>query len=87
MFNLDNLALVSIVNKRTSMGKLIIKLICPLVFLTMLNNIQLVAVHISSSENKTADKISRFQMERFRALAPSADLLPAPIPHEFLTII
>ncbi|CAC5400972.1 unnamed protein product [Mytilus coruscus] len=86
-FNIDNLALVSTVNKRTSKDKQIMKLIRPLVLLTMLNNIQFTAVHIKGAENKIADAISRFQMDRFRCLAPTADIYPAPIPLEFMTVI
>ncbi|VDH91303.1 Hypothetical predicted protein [Mytilus galloprovincialis] len=46
LFNIDNLALVSIVNKRSSKDKQIMKLIRPFVLLTMMNNIQFKAVHI-----------------------------------------
>ncbi|CAC5400947.1 unnamed protein product [Mytilus coruscus] len=86
-FNIDNLALVSTVNKRTSKDKQIMKFIRPLVLLTMLNNIQFTAVRIKGSENKIADAISRFQMDRFRCLAPTADIYPAPIPLECMTVI
>ena len=36
--------------------------------------------HIFSYHNAVADALSRFQMERFRRLAPHADKTPTPIP-------
>ena len=63
------------------------KLISPLVLVTMLHNIQFKASHIEGIQNDTADALSRFQMERFRLVAPSADLLPAVIPEEFWIVI
>ncbi|CAC5403006.1 unnamed protein product [Mytilus coruscus] len=86
-FNIDNLALLSIVNKRNSNDKQIVKLIRPLVLLTMLNNVQFINGHINGPENKIADAISSFQMDCFRCFAPTADIYPAPIPLEFLTVI
>ena len=87
LFHADNAALVSIINKRSSKDKLIMKFIRPLVLLTMRHNVQIKAMHIEGAKNNIADSLSRFQMNRFRRLAPSADLYPAPIPQEFLTII
>lgn len=86
-FYIDNQALVSIINKRTSKDKQIMKLIRPLVFKTMLYNIQFKALHIEGSKNVIADALSRFQMERFRVLSPHADKWPAAIPPEFMNII
>ena len=83
LFRIDNNALDSVINKRTSKDKQIMKLIRPLVLVTMLHNIQFKASHIEGIQNDTADALSRFQMERFRLVAPSADLLPAVIPEEF----
>lgn len=63
------------------------KLVRPLVLLTMLNDIQFKAIHFSNSENSIADAISRFQLQRFRALGPQADMQPEQIPAEFLEVI
>lgn len=87
IFNTDNQALVHIMNKRTSKDKQIMKLIRPMVLNTMLHNIQFRAVHIYSSHNDICDAISRFQLQRFRTLAPQADKFPERIPDEFLTVI
>lgn len=87
LFHIDNMALVSIVNKRSSKDKFIMTLIRPFVLPTMVNNIQFKAVHIEGARNEVADAISRFQMSRFRSLVPAANMFPAEIPEAFLTLI
>ena len=42
-------------------------------------NIHIMITHIAGINNNIADAISRFQMERFRSLAPAANLQPDPI--------
>ena len=86
-FRIDNNALVVIVNKRTSKSKKVMKLMRPFVFITMKHNIQFRAVYIKSTRNSIADSLSRFQMARFRTLAPSADREPVNIPQSFLNVI
>lgn len=87
LFHIDNLSLVNILSKRTSKDKQIMKLVRRLVLITMLNNIQFKPIHICTKNNSVADAISRFQMSRFRSLAPQAQIHPSPIPEEFLKII
>ena len=43
------------------------------------HNIHIMITHIAGINNNIADAISRFQMERFRTLAPAANLQPDPI--------
>jgi len=86
-FRIDNNALVVIINKRTSKSKKVMKLMRPFVFITMKHNIQFRAVYIESTRNSIADSLSRFQMSRFRTLAPSADREPVNIPQSFLNVI
>lgn len=52
------------------------KLIRSFAFLTMDNSIQFKALHIEGAKNNIADAISRFQIDRFRRLCPTA--LPTP---------
>ena len=87
LFHIDNLALVGIINKRTSKDKQIMKLVRPLVLLTMLNDIQLKARYINTTQNSITDALSRFQMHRFRLLAPQAEKQPAPVSTEVWKII
>lgn len=60
LFHADNAALVSIINKRSSKDKLIMKLIRPLVLLTMRHNVQIQAMHVEGAKNSIADSLSRF---------------------------
>ena len=84
---IDNQALVTIIKKRTSKSKYVMQLLRPLVLLTMCNNVQFKAVHISGVNNELADSSSRFQTVRFRKLTPAASSTPADIPVEFWAII
>ena len=77
------MALVAIMDKRTSKSKSVMKLHRPLVLCTLRNNMQFKAVHI----NMIADSLSRFQMSRFRDVASNADQHHAETPTEFLNII
>lgn len=56
------------------------KLIRSLVFLTMDNSIQFKALHIEGAKNNIADAISRFQMDRFGRLCPTALQIPCVFP-------
>ena len=87
LFYIDNNALVSIVDKRSSKETWIMKMIRPFVLITMKHNVQFKAIHIESANNGVADAISRFQMDRFRSLVPVANRFPEEIPQAFLTLI
>jgi hypothetical protein len=54
---IDNQALMIIINKRTSQSKYVMQLIRPFVLLTMCNNVQLEAVHLSGVNNELADSL------------------------------
>lgn len=87
MLKIDNQSLVNIVNMRTSKSKSVMKLIRPLVLLTMCNNTQFRAFHLPGAKNQISDSLSRFQMNRFRALAPNAEQHPEQIPMKFLELV
>lgn len=87
IFRIDNLGLVSIVNKRCSKDKQIMQLMRPFVLITMLNNIQFKANFIDGFQNDIADSLSRFQMTRFRSLVPTADSSPTAVPKSFWDLI
>ena len=55
-------------------------LIRSLVAVCLEYNILFKAVHIPGLDNSLADAISRFQLNRFRELAPWADANPTVIP-------
>ena len=78
LFYCDNLATVEIINKGRSKNSSIMKLMRKLTFHSALNNYVIHAKHIAGVDNSIADAISRYQMTRFRMLAPYADEKPTP---------
>ena len=50
------------------------------------HNFYFQAVHVPRKQNNIADALSRFQMERFRQLAPHLSASPEPIPACLLTL-
>lgn len=78
LFHCDNLATVEIINKGRSKIKCIMRLVRKLTFHSAINNFTVHARHIPGVDNNIADAISRFQMARFRRLAPFANVLPVP---------
>lgn len=87
LINTDNIALVDILNAKSSKSQRVMSLVRPLVLLCMKNNIQIKTRHIPGYQNSIADSISRFQWERFRSLAPQADTTPARLPPELLSLL
>ena len=81
----DNQALVQIINTNTSKSRRVMSLIHPLVLMCLRHNIQVKSSHIPGHFNEISDSISRFQWARFRF--PNADLLPTPVPAEFIQIL
>ncbi|VDI74134.1 Hypothetical predicted protein [Mytilus galloprovincialis] len=87
LFRTDNIALVDILNKRTSKSKRVMSIIRPFVLRSMNYNIQFKAKHIVGAKNNIADALSRFQLEKFKRLAPLAEDTPEIIPQEFIDLI
>jgi hypothetical protein len=87
LLHIDNLALVHVINKKTSKSKNVMVLLRSLVLHTLHFNIQVRATHVPGKCNLIADAISRFQWQRFRQLAPLAEKFPSPIPTQFWEII
>lgn len=78
LFHCDNLATVEIINKGRSKVNSIMKLMRKLTFHAASHNFVIHAVHIEGKRNTVADSLSRWQMAKFRFLAPHADPLPVP---------
>jgi len=82
VFNTDNEALVSIINKQTSKISCIMYLLRKLVLQCLDLNIIFRARHVRGKDNSIADSLSRFQIQRFKALAPFCNPHPTVIaPH------
>ena len=80
LFHCDNKAVVDIWEKGSTCAPQIMALIRLLYFCAANHNINVCIVHVPGIYNDIADSLSRFQMERFRTLAPEADLIPDNIP-------
>ncbi|XP_060070454.1 uncharacterized protein LOC132550409 [Ylistrum balloti] len=78
LFHCDNVATVDIISKVRSKVSSIMCLMRKLTYYSAMHNFVIHAVHIPGKQNNIADAISRFQMCKFRQLAPQADVLPVP---------
>ena len=76
----DNQSVVAIINRQTSRCPKIMNLVRMLVIHCLRLNIHFRARHVPGLDNGIADSLSRFQMTRFRQLAPGADLTITPLP-------
>ena len=69
----NNLAVVHIVNRQSSLCERIMHLVRLFVLHCLRFNIIFKAVHVTGVSNDVADSLSRFQMDRFWEAAPHAD--------------
>ena len=76
LFHCDNSTVVDIWRKGSTHCKEIMTLIRLLYFCAARYNMHIMITHIAGLDNVIADSISRFQMQRFRSLAPDANPLP-----------
>ena len=76
----DNQAVVQCITSGTSHCPHLMHLLRNLMLLAASNNFLISAKHIPGVQNAIADSLSRFRMQDFRELAPSASDLPTPIP-------
>lgn len=79
----DNLGVVQAINSQTANSPPVILLLRRLVLRCLQLNAHLTARHVPGVANCLADSLSRFQWDRFRALAPEAEGEGIPCP-EFL---
>ena len=79
-FHCDNQATVSILSTKTSRIPRIMNLVRLITLQTLLFNFTFTAKHVPGVDNGIADSLSRFQMSRFRRLAPHASPVPCLIP-------
>ena len=86
VFFCDNESVVGIINTKKSRIPRIMDLLRHFTLLTLHNNIYVRAQHIAGKRNTIADSISRFQMDKFRSLAPLADKFPTAIPKSLLEL-
>ena len=82
----DNESVVNIINSKRSRISRVMDLLRHLTLLTLQHNLYIRAQHIPGKHNEIADSLSRFQSQRFRTLAPQADVVPYKIPAILLQI-
>ena len=66
--------------KGSSRNPLLMHLVRSIVFCAALHQFSVLVFHIHDTDNSIADALSRFQISRFRYLAPKADLEPTAVP-------
>ena len=82
----DNESVVAIINSGHSKAPRVMDLVRFLVLISMKHNFLVRARHVPGASNEIADALSRFQVQRFRELAPTADQSPCTIPPSFMTL-
>jgi len=78
----DNMGIVQVVNKQTAKCPRIMSLLRFLVLKCLQCNILFRAEHIPGHKNSISDALSRFQMLKFRTLAPQAEDKMTPFPEQ-----
>ena len=76
----DSQATVDIINKGRSSSLPIMSLLRRLTWITVTHNFIIRAAHIPGHLNAIADSLSRSLFQKFRQLAPEADIHPTPVP-------
>ena len=79
-FHCDNQAIVYCLNKQTTKEEPSMHLLRILVTQCLKHNIVFRARHIPGKDNGIADALSRFQISKFKKLAPLADPVKTPVP-------
>jgi len=82
----DNKSVVAILNLGRSRAPCIMDLLRFLVLISMKHNFFIRARHVPGISNEIADALSRFQVSRFRAAAPSAEPTPYSILPSLMTL-
>lgn len=72
-FHCDNMGVVMAINQQTANSPPVVALLRHLVLRCLVLNVHFSAVHVPGKLNVIADSLSRFQWDRFRAVAPEAD--------------
>ena len=83
IYYIDNMAVVSVLNSKTSTSA---RSWFYLDFF-FIGHLHFKAVHIFSVNNAIADSLSRGQFQKFRELAPPAELKPMTMPWEFWSLL
>ncbi len=80
LFHIDNNSVVSIINRKSSKSQRVMALVRKLVLSCLQLNIMVKAEFIDGYCNILADSLSRSKFQKFRALCPTAEATPHPVP-------
>ena len=80
LFHIDNQAVVTILNNKSSKSPGVVVLVRKLVLVSLKHNMFIKGQHIMGKLNGIVDALSGSQFQRFRELVPSAEKEPTPIP-------
>ena len=86
LFQCDNASVVHVINRQSSKSPELMVLVRALTLKCLQLNLVLKAEHIRGVHNEIADSLSRFQMARFRRLAPDAKEAMDPMPDHLWNI-
>jgi hypothetical protein len=81
------MAVVSILNQKTSKSAKVMVLLRFLVCWSLVGHLHFKAVHTPSVNNAIADSLSHGQFQRFRELSPPAELKPMTIPWGYWSLL
>ena len=84
LFHSDNQSVVEILNSCTLRSKRVMTLVRHIVFWFLLRNFHIKAQFLPGFTNVFADLISRGNFQKFKTLAPLADIFPTSVPETFL---
>lgn len=86
-FFCDNLGVVQAVNSQTANSPPVVALLRHFVLSCLVLNVYAVAEHVPGAVNVIADSLSRFQWDRFREVAPDADVVGIPCPDHLWQLV
>ena len=82
----DNKSVVAIINSKQSKSPRVMDLVRAVTLQTLTYNFTFTATNIPGLDNSIADSLSRFQMDHFRTLAPTASPSACTIPPPAMNI-
>jgi hypothetical protein len=82
----DNVSVIYILNSKSSKIDKIMDLVRKITVQTLIHNFTLHAKHVPGLDNSVSDALSRFQMQRFHQLAPTALPEPTAIPESLIQV-
>ena len=83
----ENIPVTHILNSKSSKVTKIMDLVRQITMQTLIHNFTLTAQHVPKLDNSVSDSLSRFQMQHFRQLVPTASEQPTVIPESLIRVL